>query len=352
MGIYKRADSPFFWLALERPGQRPKYEPTRIRHDAPSPHLRRENEKLAEFEYHTRMLQLATEAAGLTAKPQITFRTYANWYLETIVPMHGSKARERSAIAHLKDAFGNTPLHLIDRAAEIERRADRLKHVSPSTVDRETDVLKSMLREAVPKYLTSSPLVGLKRHRETVQSKKRRPRIFTAEEEARLIEATRDPETRALILVALDTLMRLTDVRTLRRDQVFDGYVHVEVPKVEPYDAELSARAKRALDALPANGSPYYFPSRWRGAKPRPLSVNTVWRIFRDACAQAKIPVGRKHRGVTFHSLRHTGTTRMLATPGVSPIDVMEQGGWTNLRQLARYGHGSREGRRRAVERA
>ena len=349
MGIYKRKDSPYWWVALERRGQKPIYESTRVRHDAPSPHLRRENEKMAEFEYHTRMLQLATAAAGLEEKPAIGFRAYATWYTETIVPNHGAAARERSVIEHLKAHYGHTPLSKIERASEIERRAARMKLVSPSTVDRETDVLKSMLREAVPKYLNASPLVGLKRHRETVQSKKRRPRILSLEEERRLIAAAEDAETRALILVALDTLMRLTDVRTLRRDQVHDTFIHVEAPKVEPYDAELSTRAKQALAQLPGNG-PFYFPSR-HGSKPKPISVNTVWRIFKEACERANIPVGRKRRGVTFHGLRHTGTTRMLATPGVSPVDVMEQGGWSNMRQLSRYGHASREGKRRAVER-
>jgi integrase len=344
MGLYRRADSPYWWMWLE-PAQRA--EATQIRHSAPTVEQRKANRHLADLAYHRRLEELARGFLGLTPKPRIGFATFADWYYAHVVVTHASAARERSVLKGLKLWFRNTPLERIDRDAVLEWRTARLLSVQPSTVDRELDVLKSVLAAAVPKYLDASPITGLRRHRDTVQSKKRRPRILTADEELRILEHATDPEEHALIVLAIDTLMRLSDVTSLRRDRDYGSYLHVEKPKVEPYDVPVSVRLRKALDALPRRGE-YYFPRRWSG-RAGGLSKNTVWRIFRRLCDQAGVPVGRKNRGVTFHSLRHTGTTRMLES-GANPIAVMETGGWKELRQLVRYGRATDESKRRAVE--
>ena len=347
MGLYRRRDSPFWWIWIERPvGQRPVRESTRVRRDAPTAEGRKDNRGLAEAIYHRRARELRTGDLGLAPAPTTTFDAQARWYEQHVTPLHASAARERSVLTRLRAHFGTRPLQQVDRAAVLEWRAGRLGQVAAATVDRELDVLKSVLAAAVPKYLPASPIAGLKRHRDTVQAKTRRPRILTREEEARLLDAATAIEDRALMLLALDPVLRLSDVRPLRRVRDYGTAIHVEHPKVEPYDVPVSDRLRAALDALPVRG-PYYFPRRW-GGREGGISVNTVWRIFRQLCSAADIPVGRKVRGVTFHSLRHTGTTRMLEA-GVNPIAVMEIGGWTELRQLLRYGRASAEGKRAAV---
>jgi integrase len=347
MGVYRRKDSPYWWLWLEAPpGGRPKAESTKIRLDAPTVEQRRDNKQLAEQIYHQRQAEYLRDAHGLTPKPIIPFSAYATWYEQHAIVTHSSRAREASMLRRLRAHFRTTPLHQIDRPAVLEWRTTRLTDVAPATVDRELDVLKSLLASAVPKYLTASPIVGLKRHRDTVQAKKRRPRILTLAEERRILAHATDPHDRALLLLALDTLMRLSDVKALRRDRDYRTYLHVEAPKVDPYDVPVSRRLRRALDRLPDTG-PYFFPKRWHG-RPGAISVNTVWRIFRRVCEAAHVPVGRKDRGVTFHSLRHTGTTRMLEQ-GVNPLAVMEIGGWKELRQLVRYGRASDATKQAAV---
>jgi integrase len=347
MGLYRQQRSPYWWMWLEPPpAGKGKGESTKVRIDAPTPALRRENKRLAEQVYHLRQAEYARDARGLTPKATITFSAYALWYEQHAIVGHGSRSREASTLARLRAWFSQTPLHLVDKDAVLEWRTHRLTEVAPSTVDRELDVLKSVLASAAPKYLAASPIAGMKRHRETVQSKKRRPRILTEDEERRLLASAKDPTEHALMLVALDTLMRLSDVKELRRDRDYGSYLHVEAPKIDPYDVPVSTRLRRALNRVPHTG-PYYFPKRWAG-RDGGMSVNTVWRIFRRLCAAAEIPVGRKHRGVTFHSLRHTGTTRMLEG-GVNPIAVMEIGGWRELRQLTRYGRATDETKRAAV---
>lgn len=334
------------WLEPPK-GQRPKAESTKVRHDAPTSEQRKANRALALRIFHRRQAQFSEQAAGLAPKPVITFLLYATWYETHVATAHASFLKTKSTLKRLRAWFQSTPLHTIDRAAVLEWRTARAARVSHATVDRELDILKSLLAAAVPKYLEASPIRGLRRHRDTVQSKKRRPRILSVDEERRLLAVATDPVERAIILLALDTLMRLSDVKALRRDRDYGTAIHVEAPKVDPYDVPVSTRLRAALDALPHQG-PFYFPRRWAGREAS-LTSNTVWRIFKRLCEAADIPIGRKQRGVTFHSLRHTGTTRMLEA-GVNPLAVMEIGGWRELRQLVRYGRAGEETKRRAVE--
>ena len=54
--------------------------------------------------------------------------------------------------------------------------------------------------------------------------------------------------------------------------------------------------------------------------------------------------------GITFHSLRHTGASRMV-DGGVDLRTVQEIGGWSSLRMVERYSHPTPKAKRAAVER-
>ncbi len=71
--------------------------------------------------------------------------------------------------------------------------------------------------------------------------------------------------------------------------------------------------------------------------------------MFGKACEAVRIPVGRNKGGVSFHVLRHTGASRMLAA-GVDVKTVADIGGWTNLAVTNRYLHPTDQAKRRAVE--
>jgi integrase len=70
--------------------------------------------------------------------------------------------------------------------------------------------------------------------------------------------------------------------------------------------------------------------------------------MFEDLCDRAKVTTGREAGGVTFHSLRHTGASRMLAN-GVDVKTVMLVGGWKNLKVLERYLNPTDDAKRAAV---
>ena len=342
MGVYTRRDSQYFWLWLGRHDGAKLQERTRVRVDAPTPRHRRENRQLAEEIYHKRMTELAREDHGLAGrKTQIGFSAYADWYQEHVSIHKRGHTREVEILKVLRAAFGASHLAAITKERVIEWRTARRETVAPATVNRELDVLKHMLVTAVPQYLTRSPIVGLTR----LRVPKSEPKLLSRPDEAKLLEQL-GPADRALIIMALDTLMRLSDIVNLKRAQDHRGYITVVDPKVTQYRVPVSKRLRRALDQLPKNG-PYFF-SHHRGAKNQRDYRSSVRKMLQQACDDASVDYGRG-AGITFHALRHTGATRMLEA-GVDLRTVQEIGGWSSMRQLTRYTHPTEQTKRRAVE--
>jgi integrase len=340
MGVYVRKDSPFYQIYLEGSGVK---ERTKIRVDAPTAAQRKENRRLAEQTYHLRMTAAARQAFEPEPEPareRIGFREFADWYEIHVSAHKRGRVREGEILTNLHRAFDGRWLDEIATDAAIEWKTARLATVSASTWNRELDVLKHLLATAVPRYLDRSPLAGMKRQRQA----KRALRILTPSEERRLL-AVLGPVDRAIILTALDTLMRLGDILNLHRRDDHRTYLVVLDPKTsDTYEVPVSRRLRRALDALPGAADGYYFERR-RTRTPR----YTMKRVLERACAKAEIRYGREHDGITFHALRHTGASRMVER-GADLRTVQEIGGWKSLRQLTRYTHPTDDAKRRAVE--
>jgi integrase len=246
-------------------------------------------------------------------------------------------------LKQLKAYFGPRYVHELTRQDAAEWRTWRKRQVAPATVNREMALLKHVLTSAVPTYLPASPFAGDGELRvDDVDV-----RLLDFDEEARIYEKA-DAQDAALVMTALDTLMRLTSVASMRRAQDHGAYFTVLNPKVRMYKIPISTRCRTALDALEARG-PALFPRYNPEGCSDDWRRNQVIRRFGELCAAADVPYGRAAGGVTFHSLRHTGASRMLAA-GVDIKTVMLLGGWSNLAVLERYLHPTDEMKRRAVE--
>lgn len=340
MGVYDRPDSPWWWLYLETTRTKEK---TAIRVGTTQAQ-RHDSRLLAEDLYHRRMNELAAHIHKLPrAKPTMTFDAYATWYDTHVIAHHRGAPRERELLKTLRATFGPLRLREITADQAREWRTARTDAASASTSNRELDLLKAMLRAAVPTYLEESPIVGLKR----LRSPRRETRILSRGEEKRLLRVLPKAD-RAIVICALDTLMRLSDVMSLTRAQDRGRYLVVVDPKVKPYKVPVSARLRKALDGLPKNG-PYYFAHR-RTAKKLQHLRSTIKNMLKRACAAATppIPYGRPE-GLTFHCLRHTGATR-LSEAGVPVRVIQELGGWQSGRQLDRYCQASELSKQLAVE--
>lgn len=340
MGIYVRRDSPFYWMLLERPQLPPLYASTKIPVHARSAALRKQLKQDAKDVYAARMAELARTRHELPAHDPhtICFSGYVSWYDVNVIATHRGAERERAILKHLVAFFAQRDLTEIDRARAAEYMTWRAsikvrgQRIQASTINREVALLKTMLQAAVPKYLRASPLAGMKRLRVV----KPRKRILSLEEETRLLKQLA-PADQALYIVAVDTLIRLSNVLNLRRAEYKRTHLELADSKTGPYTVPLSTRARAALDGLPSEGE-YFFPHRrtTKKAEDRRAVIRTM---LQRACAACRppIPYGRAAAGITFHTAtRATGATRMLQA-GHDPKTVQRIGNWQSLEQMGEY---------------
>lgn len=336
MGIYVRPDSPWWWMILERAGQRPLRRSTGIPRDGGSALQNRELERQAQEYYALEKAKLIRGELQI-GKPDILFRAYAQWYEQHVTSHYRSATRAASMLTRLTAAFGSTAVSTIDAHQIREWMTSRVAAgKKPRTVNRELDILKALLNSAVPKYLSVSPATGIRRLRGVEEER----RVLTVPEEAKLLAVASDEEA-ALVILAIDSLLRLSNVVFLQWPQVkFDRDVIVPLnAKVSHDQVPLSSRCKAALQRLTKRGA-YVFPSLHERGHGPTAAKNRAIRLFHDLCQKAGVKHGKAAGGVTFHSLRHTGASRALQA-GASLRTVMKLGGWTDNRSILRYLHAS-----------
>lgn len=308
---------------------------------------RRDSRQQALDAYRAAMGDLARQRFQLPEdRPAITFRTWATWYREHVSDHRRGKVRERSMIAQLVRFFGDTPLSKIDAELIEQWKTQRATEVQKQTVNRELEILRPMLRRAVPKYLAASPCAGVKKFSRTKSAPV--SVVGQSAEDAMLAVAT--PEERAFLLLGIDALLRLGDVRRLKLEHDHGTYLDVVDPKIERYSVPVSSRLREALDDLKSKAEQrggFYFARKYKG-KWAAMNPNTAQRLFTELCDRAGVPHGRLSGGITFHSTRHTGASR--AARKVKLRVVQQLGGWKSLKQLERYDHPDDPEMVRAVE--
>jgi integrase len=355
MGVYSRPDSPVWWLWLKTIRRK---ERTDIEIGTTAAQ-RRDSRKIAEDRYHQRMNEIAARLYKLpTATPAIRFAKYAESYRADTIALRKGARREGELLDALLKDFGDELLTAIDadrvRLYMRRRRETRIRingkdsgrTVSAVTVNREVDLLKAMLRDAVPKYLNESPIVGLRR----LPIVKPKRRLMTADEEQRLLGVCKDAQDRAILVLGIDTLMRLGELLKIRRTDRDGFWLFVgDTKNGEPVDVALSPRAAEALDAIADNG-PFYFSKFRRAENPRDWPGSVRQRL-EFLCRQAHIDYGRAKGGLTFHwATRRTGATRLLIEKGAAVPVVQRQGNWKKADVLLSiYAEAQREDLLRAV---
>lgn len=334
MGVYVRPNSPFYWLLLERPGKPALRESSKIPKDHPDAAGRKLQRQQAEEAYIARMRQLAAARYDLDpdTEPDVpTFQAFSEWYESQHTAHKRGAVCERYILKRLRDSLGPLRVNAITAGVVQEYITARLaQKVTPGTVNREVDLLKAMLKAAVTKgYIAASPIAGMKRQRVV----KRRKKVLTQAEEDRVL-AELSPVDRAFYLVAVDTLIRLSNVIDLKWAEVTPTHIVLHDSKTGPYQVPLSTRAKAALGTLKQNGV-FVFPHR-RVAKNERDRRGAIRLMLKRACARAGVPYGRGV-GVTFHTAtRASGATRMLRA-GVDPRTVQAVGNWRDFRSMQDY---------------
>jgi len=324
MGVFTRPDSLYWWLYLETTKEKE-------RTDFPvgtTTAQRKDSRRLAEALYHERMQAIGARRHKLpSAQPALRFTKYAETYRRDVISHRRGAERETEILDTLVAFFGDDLLTSIDpdrvRAYFTARLAK--KSVAPVSVNREVDVLKGMLRDAAPKYLPVSPLVGMKR----LKIVKPKRRLMQDAEETKLL-AVGDPQDRALIILGIDTLARMGDLLDVQRTDRDGVWLYITDPKSgDPYRVALSPRAAAALAAIPGD-SAYYF-AKFRRAQNARDWRGSVRQRLETLCQRAGVPYGKTKGGITFHwATRRTGATRFLIEKGIALPVVQRQGNWKN----------------------
>ncbi len=220
-----------------------------------------------------------------------------------------------------------------DRVIFAFRQARDRAGVKPATINRDLRTLRAMLKKARSEY--RFPVGAFLPEDET------RVRWLRPEEEILVLEPIRSPFREMAKLASL-TLMRLTEIRRLRREQVYLDQGIVQLPRAKggARVVVLSAAAQKILKGqLEHKTSEWVFPN----AKDRPYSRVHVSRVFRRAARAVGL------RDFHFHDLRHHGATMALNAGFTAPI-VQALGGWKSEKMMRRYAAVTDQTLRRAAE--
>lgn len=324
--LYRRKGSPYFWARW---------------HDADH-QLRRESTRTADRRVATLFLsareaETIKESAGVPVARRIALADAVAQYLDAHKPPVWSEKWHYTCShwfrSRILPRLGGTDANVgaIHReTAEVCRSAWLASGLSPPTVNRLVALASGFFRWASDsdrRYCLENPFSRFQRFPEV----KATPPPVTEADLARFLAALRPAAVRRAATVALDTGLRLSEVRRIRPGDIRGDLLHV----VSSYGRGLTknkrerwllltARAKRALKEQGADLFAL-------------LQVNTRKAIRR---AQVKAKLAR----FTWRDLRHYALTR-AAQAGVKPHDLRGMAGWAGD-ESARYVHPEAEGMR------
>ena len=296
--------------------------------------------KTAEAELLGKLQARAGQLAALGGAPA-TVRGLLEGYAERLAARGkgpdtiGRAASTALAVERLTPALLDKPVGaVIDGDLFAFRQARVRGGTKPATINRDLRTLRAALKAARPDY--RFPADAFFREDNT------RVRWLRPEDELLLFASMPQP-FRDMAQLAVLTLMRLSEVRLLRRDMVRleQGVILLPQAKGGARAVILSGAAQqlcRAQLAAVVNRE-WVFP----GPDGVPYSRIHVSRVFRKASRAAGL------EDFHFHDLRHHGATAALNSGFTSAI-VQSLGGWKSDAMMRRYGAITDGTLRRAAE--
>ena len=313
MSLYKRHNSPYWWVKLSHNGRRIQQSTGTT------------DEKRAR-EYHDKLKASLWEQERLGVKPKRTWQEAVVRYLDET----SHKASQDDDKAHLRwvDRFlngvelGRINRELLDRILAARKEGG----VSNSTVNRTLEVVRAVLRKAASEWewLDRVPKVRM------LPEPKRRVRWITREDADRLVAAL--PEhLAAMARFSLETGLRRSNVTGLEWSQVDiarrTAWVHPDQAKARKAIAvPLSATAVALI-----RGQAGKHPTRVFTYRGKPVSqVNTkAWRAALVRCGIENF---------RWHDLRHTWASWHVQAG--TPLHVLQElGAWECVEMVRKYAH-------------
>jgi integrase len=270
-------------------------------------------------------------------KVALLFCDAANQYVARLRDSGGKGVdrKERQLDMYLTPFFGSKGLSKIG-SFDVERykKARTEAGAQPATINRELAVLSHLFSKAVDwKWITHRP-AKIERFKEDSG----RIIYLTAEQCARVLEAAKHDISRHIYpfcLIALSTSMRMSEVLSMKRENVDLLKRRIYVPKAkagareQPITADLAAFLKGHMAELPL-GTEWVFPS----IASRTGHLATVRKAHRRVIKAA----GLDPDVVVRHTFRHTAVTHLVQA-GVDLPTVQKISGHKTLAMVSRYSH-------------
>jgi len=227
------------------------------------------------------------------------------------------------------DLVGNKVAEQITLADFEKYRSYRKGKVKNSTINREMDNIKRVFSLAFSnKRIRFNPCAELKKLKIENPNK----RFLTKEEEEKLLKVA-NPTMRAMIILALNTGMRVGEILNLKWEHVFmsRNYLVALNPKNgKPRKILINKTLKTELEKLPKL-SEYVFTNP---------TTKTQYKNIKKTFSRTVERAGIPH--ISFHELRHTTASR-LNEKGVDILTIKEILDHSDLKTTQQYTHTPRK---------
>jgi len=300
----------------------------------------------AEKVLKTRQADVIRKRFRLPNEEKIEFEEMSKKYLVWSKTNKVSWIRDAVSLKNLVAFFGEHKLNqitpfLIESYKQKRKNTIRVskirkieKRPSNAAINRELALLKHLFSMSIKWGNTDfNPVKEVKFLKEELKE-----RILTPDEIQRLLSQAND-ELRPIIIMAINTGMRLGEILSLRWSQVNfrAGFIQVEHSKSgKRRKIPMNSWLTQTLQNVKKEGGEFVFVKSGKPIK----SIRTAWE---NALRRAEVFNCR------FHDLRHTFATYSLHF-GADLVSIRDILGHSDIRMTSRYAHSSDDLKRRAVE--
>lgn len=262
-------------------------------------------------------------------------------YRKERLPILKGGKPDASRLLNLEERLGHLPLAGITSATLAQYRDDRLREVSTQSVIHELNLIGRVLKCCVVDWGIQLP-AGIPTVRKPTKPAGRNRRIEQGEIDA-ILDATGSVELRSIVLLALETAMRRTEIALARWEDVDLRRRTLRLWETKNGDSRvvpLSSAAIGMLEGLPRRLDGYLFGNEsgsigqaFERAVARARSI-----YLRDCESDGKQVDKNWLMGVRFHDLRHEATSR-IAEKVSNIIELASITGHRDVQMLKRYYH-------------